>query len=109
MSFFHVDPATYAKYRDRVIAMGQSMQVNYKEDLPPDERRPGYSDEQIAAELGLDTRTVTEIRCVAEREYYGVDEWQKAIEFKEQACRGYAERGVAHATAKYLKHRKSGG
>ncbi len=52
------------------------------------------SDEQIAERLGLDRRTVTEIRCVAEREYYDIDEWQQAIEFKERACRGYAKEGL---------------
>ena len=106
MSFFYVDPGTYKKYRDQVIEMSQSIQVNYPENLPPEKRQPGFSDQQIAAKLGLETRTVTEIRCVAEREYYGIDEWQKAIEFKERACRGYAKSGVGFTTSKYFKGRK---
>jgi len=106
MSFFYIDPEIYRTYRDRVIEMSQSIQVNYPEHLPPEIRKPGFSDEQIAAELGLDTRTVREIRCVAEREYYGLDEWQKAIEFKEQACRGYAERGLSSVMKKYVKKPK---
>ena len=63
-------------------------------------------DEQIAAKLSLDKRTVTEIRCVAEREYYGIDEWQKAIEFKDRACRGYAKGGLGFTTSGYFKDRK---
>ena len=57
----------------------------------------------IAERLGLDRRTVTEIRCVAEREYYDIDEWQQAIEFKERACRGYARQGLSFVTKKYVK------
>ena len=106
MSFFYIDPETYQQYRDQVIEMSQSIQVNYPENLPPETRRPGFSDEQIAEKLGLDTATVREIRCVAEREYYGLDEWQKAIEFKEQACRGYAERGLSSVTKRYFAARK---
>ena len=106
MSFFYIDPEIYRTYRDRVIEMSQSVQVNYPEHLPPEIRKPGFSDEQIAAKLGLDTRTVREIRCVAEREYYGLEEWQRAIEFKEQACRGYAERGLSSVTKKYVKKPK---
>ena len=106
MSFYYVDPQTYKKYRDQVIAMSQSIQVNYPENLPPEKRRPGFSDEQIAAKLGLDKHTVTEIRCVAEREYYGIEEWQKAIEFKERACRGYAKGGLGYTTSAYFKDRK---
>jgi hypothetical protein len=44
---------------------------------------------------------------VAERDYYPIEECQRAIEFKERACRGYAERGVSYATKKYLKREKS--
>ena len=106
MSFFYIDPETYQQYRDQVIEMSQSIQVNYPENLPPETRRPGFSDEQIAEKLGLDTATVREIRCVAEREYYGLDEWQKAIEFKERTCRGYAERGLSSVTKRYFDARK---
>jgi hypothetical protein len=103
MSFFHVDPETYRRYRDEVLSMSQSIQVNYSENLPPDKRQPGLSDEAIAEKLGLDKRTVTEIRCVAEREYYGIEEWQKAIEFKDKACRGYAKEGLGFTTREYFK------
>ena len=105
MGFFYVDPEIYRRYRDQVIEMSQSIQVNYPENLPPEQRRPGFSDEQIAERLGLDKRTVTEIRCVAEREYYGIDEWQKAIDFKERACRGYARGGLGFTTRDRFKRR----
>ena len=52
--------------------------------------------------LGIEERVVREIRCVAEREYYPVDEWERALEFKDRACKGYAEYGVAYATKKYI-------
>jgi len=108
MSFFYVNPDIYRLYRDEVIGMSQSIQVNYPENLPPEKRRPGLSDEQIAEKLGLDRSTVTEIRCVAEREYYGIDEWQKAIEFKERACRGYAREGLGFTTRDLFKDRQHG-
>jgi hypothetical protein len=107
MSFFFVEPEVYNKYKDRVLAMSQSIQVNYVEHLAPEKRKPGYSDQQIAEELGLEVRVVREIRCVGEREFYDIDEWEKATEFKERQCRAYAERGVASATGKYFAAKKA--
>ena len=107
MSFFFVEPEVYKKYKDQVLALSQSIQVNYVEHLPPDKRQPGYSDEQIAEKLGLDVRLVREIRCVGERDFYGIEEWEKATEFKERQCRAYAERGVASATGKYFERKKA--
>lgn len=109
MSSFYIDPATYRQYRDQVIALSQSIQVNYPENLPPEKRRPGLSDEQIAEQLGLDKCTVAEIRCVAEREYYGIEEWQKAIEFKDRACRGYAKSGLGFTTRELFRKARQGG
>lgn len=106
MSFFFVEPEVYKKFKDRVLAMSQSIQVNYVEHLAPEKRKPGYSDKQIAEALGLDMRVVREIRCVGEREFYDIDEWEKATEFKERQCRAYAERGVASATGKYFAAKK---
>ena len=103
MSFFFVDPEIYKKYKDEIISMSHSIQINYPEHMNPEVRKPVYSDEQIAEKLGLDTRTVTEIRCVAEREFYGVDEFEKALEFKERQCTGYAKQGLSFTTKKYLK------
>ncbi len=107
MSFFFVEPEIYKKYKDRVLEMSQSIQVNYVEHLSPEKRKPGFSDQQIADELGLDVRTVREIRCVGEREFYGVEEWEKATEFKERACRDFSERGVSSATRKYFDRKKA--
>ena len=102
MSYF-VDPKLYEKHRDAVLEMSNSVQINLPEHLPPAQRKPGRSDREIAEALGLDGATVREIRCVAEREYYDLDEWQKALEFKEKACRGYARQGMSFATKKYVK------
>ena len=107
MPFFFVDPEVYRTYRDRVVAMSQSIQVNYPEHMPAERRQPGLSDEEIAERLGLDARTVSEIRCVAEREFYDVDEWEKAVEFKDRQCRGYAERGLSFTTKKYFDAKKA--
>ena len=103
MGFYFVDPDTYRKYRDEVIRLSQSIQVNYQEHLPPEKRRPGLSDRQIAERLGIEERVVREIRCVAERDFYPIDEWEEAIRFKDEACRGYAREGLSAVTRKYLQ------
>ena len=41
-------------------------------------------------------RTVREIRVVAERDYYDIEEWDKAVEFKDKACRAFAEEGLSY-------------
>ena len=87
--------------------MSQSIQINTPEHLPPDKRQPGFSDRQIAEKIGIEERVVREIRCVAEREYYPVDEWERALEFKDRACKGYATSGVAYATKKYIDRAKA--
>ena len=76
MTVFKLDPEVYKRYKDEVLKLCNSFQ---KID------QPGLSDKQIAERLGLDERTVTEIRCVAERDCYSLDEWEKAIEFKRRA------------------------
>ena len=81
MGVFRVDPETYRKYKDEVIKLCNSFQEIGKR---------GLSDKEIAERLGLDERTVTEIRCVAERDCYSLDEWEKAIAFKDKACREWA-------------------
>ena len=103
MGFYFVDPDTYKKYKDEVIALSQSIQVNYQEFLPKEQRKPGLSDKQIAERLGLDERVVREIRVVAERDYYPIDEWEEALRFKEERCRNYARAGMSSVTKKYLK------
>ena len=91
MAFFAVDPALYRRYKDEILELSNSFQRDRNEHLPPGQRRPGLSDREIAEQLGLEERVVTEIRCVAERDRYGLDEWERAIEFKRKACRDYVE------------------
>jgi hypothetical protein len=81
MTFFRLDPDVYARYKDEVLKLSNSFQ---KIDTR------GLSDREIAEKLGLDERTVTEIRVVAERDCYPLDEWQRAIDFKQKACRDWA-------------------
>jgi hypothetical protein len=81
MTFFRLDPDVYARHKDEVLRLSNSFQTI--------ERR-GLSDAEIAERLGLDERTVTEIRVVAERDCYGLDEWERAIEFKRRACREWS-------------------
>ncbi len=107
MSFFFVDPEIYEKHKDDVLALSQSIQVNYPEHLPPDQRSPALSDRQIAERLGLDERTVREIRCVGEREYYDIEEYDRAAIFKETQCRAYAEKGLSGITAKYVERARA--
>ena len=103
---YYIDREVYKKYKEQILKMSQSVQINYAENIPPEKRMPGFSDEQIAEKLGLDSNVVREIRCVAERDYYTLDEWQKAIEFKDKACREYAVKGVSSVTKRYLLKRK---
>ena len=94
MSFFFVEPEIYRQHKDEVLRLSDSTQVNFQEHLPPDKRQRGLSDREIADKLGLDERTVREIRVVAERDVYDIDEWEKAIEFKDKACRAFAKHSV---------------
>ena len=57
---YYIDPEIYKKYRDAVIELAQSIQINYPENLSPEKRRPGLSDEQIAAELGIEVNVARE-------------------------------------------------
>ena len=96
MSFFFVEPDIYKKHKDEVLRLSDSTQVNFQEHLPPEQRQRGLSDREIAEQLGLDERTVREIRVVAERDVYDIEEWQKAIEFKDKACRAFAKHGLSY-------------
>ena len=96
MSFFFVEPEIYRKHRDEVLRLSDSTQVNFQEFLPPEQRGRGLSDREIADRLGLDERTVREIRVVAERDAYDIDEWEKAIEFKDKACRAFSRHGNSY-------------
>ncbi|MCY3929519.1 MAG: hypothetical protein OXG81_14740 [Acidobacteria bacterium] len=96
MAFFFVDPETYRRHREEILKLSNSIQVDIHEHLPGEKRRRGLSDREIADRLGLDERTVREIRVVAERDYYDIEEWEKAIEFKDKACRTFAEEGVSY-------------
>ncbi len=96
MSFFVVEPDIYRKYKDEVLGLSDSVQVNFQEHLPPEKRQRGLSDREISEKLGLDERTVREIRVVAERDVYGIDEWEKAIDFKDKACRAFAKHGISY-------------
>ena len=80
MGVFKVDPETYKKYKDEVLGLCNSFQEIGKR---------GLSDKEIAERLGLDERTVTEIRCIAERDVYPLDEWEKAIDFKRKAAKDW--------------------
>lgn len=111
MVFYFVDPATYNKYKDQVLELSHAVQVNFQEHLPADKRQPGLTDQQIADKLGLDLQTVREIRCVAERDKYPLDEFEAAIRFKDKACRDYAKRGMSAVMEKYVtaaKNKSSG-
>lgn len=96
MGFFFVDPEIYKRYKDEVLRLSSSLQVNIHEQLPAEKRQRGLSDQEIAARLGLEERVVREIRVVAERDYYPLDEWEKAITFKDKACRAFARHGNAY-------------
>lgn len=106
MGFYFVDPDTYNKYKDEILELSHAVQVNFQEHLPAEKRQPGLSDQQIAEKLGLDLQIVREIRCVAERDKYPIDEFEEAIRFKEKACRDYAKKGMSSVMEKYVKASK---
>ena len=85
MGIFRLDPEMYRRYKDEVLRLSNSFQRIDRRCL---------SDAEIAAKLGLSERVVTEIRCVAERDCYSLDEWEKAIEFKDRACREWAAQAL---------------
>ena len=106
MGFYFVDPKTYERYKDEVLELSHAVQINFQEHLPADKRRLGLSDRQIAEKLGLEEHVVREIRCVAERDKYSLDEFEEAMRFKQKACRDYATRGMSAATKKFVDGRK---
>lgn len=106
MGFYFVDPETYSKYKDEILELSHAVQINFQEHLPPEKRQPGLSDRQIAEKLGIDERVVREIRCVAERDKYSLDEFEEAIKFKENACREYSVKGMSAVMGKYVKAAK---
>ena len=108
MGFYFVDPKTYKKYKDQVLELSHAVQINFQEHLPAHKRQPGLSDRQIAQRLGIEERVVREIRCVAERDKYPIDEFEAAIHFKDKACRDYAARGMSAVMSKYVKRAKKG-
>ena len=91
MAFFTISPELYRQYKDQILELSNSFQRDINEHLPPGERKRGLSDREISERLGLPERVVTEIRCVAERDLYDLDEWEKAIQFKKKACQEYVE------------------
>jgi putative NIF3 family GTP cyclohydrolase 1 type 2 len=106
MGFYFVDPETYKQYKDEILEMSHAVQINFQEHLPADKRQPGFSDQQIAEKLGLELKVVREIRCVAERDKYSLDEFEEAIRFKEKACRDYSVKGMSAVMGKYVKEAK---
>jgi len=106
MGFYFVDPKTYKKYKDRVLELSHAVQINFQEHLPAGNRQPALSDKQIAQRLGIEEHVVREIRCVAERDKYPIDEFEAAIHFKDKACRDYAAKGMSSVMSKYVKRAK---
>ncbi len=103
MGFYFVDPEIYQKHKDQVLALSNSIQVNINEHLAPEKRQGCLSDKQIAEKLGLEEHVVREIRVVAERDYYPISEWDEAVRFKDEACRGFATSGVSFKMKKYAR------
>ena len=103
MGFYFVDPETYRKYKDDVLDLSHAVQVNFQEHLAPDDKHPALTDGQIADRLGIEERVVREIRCVAERDKYSIDEWEEAIRFKDETCRNYVRQGLSSVMKKYKK------
>lgn len=92
---FHVvDPELYREYRAQVVRMSNSHQVNTNEFLPEGVRGRAMTDAEIAEELGLDLRDVTEIRVVAEHDEFPIEEYEASARFKDAAAASYRQGGV---------------
>ena len=52
------------------------------------------SDAEIAEELGLDLRDVTEMRVVAEHDEFPIEEYEASARFKDAAAASYRQGGV---------------
>jgi hypothetical protein len=77
---FNLDPELYRRHKDEVLRLSNSFQrIGTR----------GLSDREIAERLDLEEAVVTEIRCVAERDLYPLEEWDHAIDFKRRACRDW--------------------
>lgn len=85
MSVFRLDPDVYRRWKDEILRLSNSFQTIGQR---------GLSDREIAERLGLDERLVTEIRCVAERDCYPLEEWERAIEFKRRAALDWQSRAL---------------
>ncbi len=83
MGLYIVDPELYEKYKDEVLKRSPSFQRTDKRAM---------SDQEIADELGLAVRDVTQIRCIAERDLYPIEMFQESIDFKREAARDYAKK-----------------
>lgn len=95
LSGFHVvDPDLYRRHRADVIALANSHQVNINEFLPEGTRRRAMTDAEIAEQLGLELRDVTEIRVVAENDEYPIEEYESSARFKDAAAASYRAGGV---------------
>jgi hypothetical protein len=96
MGCFCIEPELYHRYKDDVLRLSHSFQVNIQEHLSGEQRQRGLSDKEIAEQFGLEEEVVREIRVVAERYYYPINEWQNAIAFKNKACRAFAKHGNSY-------------
>jgi DNA-directed RNA polymerase specialized sigma subunit len=95
LSGFHVvDPELYRRYRAEIVQMSNSHQVNINEFLPAGVRQRAMTDAEIADELGLDLRDVTEIRVVAEHDEFPIEEYEASARFKDAAAASYRQGGV---------------
>jgi len=95
LSGFHVvDPELYRRHRAQIVQMSNSHQVNINEFLPDGVRQRAMTDAEIAEELGLDLRDVTEMRVVAEHDEFPIEEYEASARFKDAAAASYRQGGV---------------
>lgn len=92
--FHTVDPELYRRHRAQIVQMSNSHQVDINEFLPADVRQRAMTDVEIAEQLDLDVRDVTEIRVVAEHDEYPIEEYEASARFKDAAAASYRDGGV---------------
>ena len=76
----YVSPEIYNKYKNQVLEMSPALQ--YYDGTTLVRESSTLTDQEISDRLGLNVEEITEIRCIAEIDYFPADAWLKAAEWK---------------------------
>lgn len=75
---FPIDPDLYRRHKDKVLGL-----TNARQRYEVGKDRRALTDAEIAARLGVTVEEATEIRCIAELEVAGTEEFFSADSWKQ--------------------------